>query len=321
MRYTSKLFISLGVLVATSATSVSAQIEFRRPSGVKDRIVTQPAKETYQPPVRSAQTAEESNNSLAMGLRDFIVDPDENSAVIKFKAPAGSAPVVEIGTELPISGPGGKLEFPSRLQFVQAEVATEKNALQQINFNANLTGLDRGTRYYYLVSTSDATLQTRGRFATLKRQTNVTVVFTEISVLRGEVDVFDFWVNSKHLGWIGQTENDKQLDWDSESGSHSINKSIEITDVPDVLELQTNGCEDTMTFFEQNGCGGNFYDHTSQHKTPIGDRAVNLNIAIQAINLRDIPGKNVRQEFQIESQQNKVNLAFCVKGYFVITRE
>ncbi len=318
MTITSKLLISSAILLLIGATTASAQF-VRRIGG--DQVRQAPAAERPQPPIRSAPSSDERNNSLAGGLRDFEVKPDENSAVIKFKAPAGSAPVVEIGLESPKYGPNGKLEFSSRLNLVQAEIVTEKNALQQINFKADITGLERGTRYYYLVSTSDARLQTQDRFKTAALQTNVTVVFTEITVLRGEADVFDFWVNDKHLGWIGQTENDKQLDWDRESGSHSINQSIEILDAPDTLEIQTNGCEDTMTFFEQNGCGGNFYDHTKQHKTPMGNRAVNLNIAIRSINLRDIQGNNVRQDFEIESQQNEVDLAFRVKGYFVITRQ
>jgi hypothetical protein len=317
MTITSKLFISLSVLVAASATSAWGQIDFRRPSGMKDRVVTQPAKETAQPPIRHAPNAEETNNSLAAGLRDFIVEPDENSAVIKFKAPAGSAPTVEIGVDRPIAGPGGKLEFPSRVGLVKAEIVTDENALQQINFKAELTGLDRGQHYYYIVSTSNANLQTQGRFSTVRRQASVTVVFTDITVIRGEAGIFDFWVGGSHLGWIGST--DKMLGWESDSGSHAIEKSLEIADAPDSLEILVNVCTDTSYFFENNGCAGL---HAVGTKKPYKNSSSETNAALRIVNIRELTGANVKRDFELESiQSGDVEVAFKVRGYVVITRQ
>lgn len=306
--------IVLICLITVLPMAASSQIDFRRPGSMKDKVVQKP--EAEQPPVRTAPNGEELNNASAQGLRDFVVEPDENKAVIRFKAPAGSSPVVEVALEPPTLGPSGKLEFSTRLSLVKAEIVTDKRALQQINYIADLSNLERGTSYYYLVSTSDAKLQTRGRFATSKLKANVTVVFTEISVIRGEAGIFDFWVGDKHLGWIGST--DKMLDWDSDSGSHGIEKSIEIPDAPDSLEILVNVCTDTSYFFENNGCAGL---HAVPTREPVKNSSSETNAALRSINIKEISGKEGRQDFELESvQSGKVEVAFKVRGYIQINR-
>lgn len=314
----SKLLI--GLIMLSAATATSAQIEFRRPSGVKDRIVTQPAKEPYQPPVRYEPSEEQLNNAYAEGIRGVKIDIGETSASLLFQAPAGSAPVVEIGSEPPRRGAGGLLEFSNRLAKVDAAIVPDKKSLAQINFKAEFSGLERETRYYYIITTPgsdrNASLQTQDRFATVKTIANVTVEFTEITVIRGEGDLFDLWAANRHLGWIGST--DDMLDWNKDGGGHGINKVIEIQDAPDSIEVLVNGCKDTSLFFENNGCAG---VHAVPTRRAYKNSSSETNAALKVFNLNEMPGPNVRKEFEIESiQSGEVELAFRVRGVIVVTR-
>lgn len=315
--YNAILSISFVLLFIVSA---NAQIDFRRPSGMRGSTTQTP--ETPQPPVRAAPSGEEMNNALAGGLREFVVEPDENSASIKFKAPSGSAPVVEIGLEPPRPDPSGKLEFSSRLKLVAAAVVTEKNALQQVNFKADISGLERGTRYYYLVSTANGRLQTQDRFTTVSSTVSVKVVYTEIDVTNdsdsggnGEL-AFKFFTNGDVIGMYGALDN--LLSWNDTDPPRQINESRELSNVPNVLVLAVNGVDDDSVGIYPDIRDG--FPFTSP-----GDRGDwEFNVATQSFNLNDYPEKYQRVDFVLNSMPQAAgqgDLSFIVKGYFEIRRE
>jgi hypothetical protein len=278
--------------------------------------------------VRSAPSSEERNNTLAVGLRDFTEEPGEDSAVIKFKAPAGSAPVVEIGTEQPVNGAGGKLEFSSRIKLVPAEIVVDKNALQQVNFKAEITGLERETRYYYLVSTADSRLQTRGRFSTHSLTVKVTVVYTEIKVTNDSDDggngelFFRFFANYPRWGVRDYGDvTDNLLSWNDEDPPRPINEVIEISDAGDTLDLAVNGYDDDSVLGGGTGMDPSEFEPLAR---PFDRTDLEANVAKQTFKLRDFPGTHRREDFVLYSMPHGAgqgDLSFVVKGYFEIRRE
>jgi hypothetical protein len=315
----SRVFALVTGFALTAGTAAIGQVSGPRrklPTG----SVTQSPR-VPEPPVRYEPSAELKNLAEAQGIRDVTVEPGETTATITFRARSGSAPVVEIGGAPPKGGLEGQLEFPARYDQVVAEVVRDDKALTQVNFRAQLSSLDRGTKYYFIItvpgSDGTGTRQIKGSFTTQRKTAHVTVVFTEINVIRGEGDLFDFWVGDKHFGWIGST--DKMLNWDDDDGSHQVNKTVEFPDAPDSLEIFVNGCVDTSYFFENNGCAG---VHSVKTEQPEKNSSSEVNVAKQTFALREMPGSDVRREFTIESAQSgSVELAFRVTGYFIITRE
>ena len=333
MTYTFKAFISMTTLFVIGVMVTAAQIDFRRPSDMKGRVVVQPkppANEPAQPPVRQAPNAEEKNYAYATSIRVGEAEIGETSATLHFKARSGDAPVVEIGLEAPRRNADGILEFANRLDKVDAVVVPEKNVLSQTNFKADLANLNRTTRYFYIItargSNGTGTLQTQGRFATEDLSVSVTVVYTEIKVTNDSDDggngelFFRFYADFPKRDWRAYGSYQKPLSW-GDRESRQINEVIEINDAPDALALVVNGYDDDSVL---GGGTGLEPSELEPLNSPIDRTDLEANVAKQTFNLRDFPGKYHRQEFELNSMSHGAgqgDLSFVVKGYFEIKRE
>lgn len=333
MTIISRLFISFSILLVVGAASVSAQIDFRRPSDMKGRVVVQPkqpANEPTQPPVRQPSNSEEKNYAYASSIRVGETEIGETSATLHFKARSGDKPVVEIGLEAPRRNSDGTLEFANRLNKVDAVIVPEKNSLTQTNFKADLVALERTTRYYYIItargSGGTATLQTQGRFATADLSVSVTVVYTEIKVINDSDDggngelFFRFYADYPRNASKAYGNYEKPLSW-SDGEARRINEVIEVYDAPDTLALAVNGYDDDSVL---GGGSGMEVSELDPLYSPINRTDLEANVAKQTFNLRDFPGKYHRQDFEISSMSHGAgqgDLSFIVKGYFEIKRE
>lgn len=331
MAIISRSFISFGILLVVGTATVSAQIDFRRPSDMKDRVVVQPkqpANEPAQPPVRQASNSEEKNYAYASSIRVGETEIGETSATLHFKARSGDKPVVEIGLEAPRRNSDGTLEFANRLNKVDAVIVPEKNSLTQTNFKADLVALERTTRYYYIItargSGGTATLQTQGRFATADLRVSVTVVYTEIKVTNDSDDggngelFFRFFAEGGEPTSYGSFET--QLSW-GDGDTRGIRELIEVPSASDTLALAVNGYDDDSILGGGSGLEiSDFYPLNG----PFNRTDVEANVAKQTFNLRDFPGNYHRQDFELHSMSHGAgqgDLSFIVKGYFEIRRE
>lgn len=284
------------------------------------------------PPVRAAPSPESKNLVTAQGIREVTATPGESSVVISFRAWQSLVPVIEIGTERPVAVAGGRLEFANRLAKVDAAPTPNKNEISPTGYTASIPNLERGTRYYYLISASDgASLrQYRGRFTTASVRTNVTVVYTKIDVTNDSDDggngelFFTFRANYPNNSSASYGDSNKNtLSWNDEDPARQINEVIEVGDAPERLELAVNGFDDDSTPLTTADLppGGDYFRPLDR---PFDMALLEGNVARQTFNLGDFPGEEVRHDFVLDSMPHAAaqgDLSFKVEGYFVIKRE
>lgn len=289
--------------------------------------VTQPTQSG--PPVLQAPSAESKNLVTAQGIREVTATPGESNVVISFRAWPSLVPVVEIGAERPVAAAGGRLEFANRLAKVDATPIPNKNEISPTGYTASVPNLERGTRYYYLISAGDgASLrQMRGRFTTAVIRTSVTVVYTKLKVTNDSDDggngelFFAFHADypKGRSTYYGDPGNNK-LSWNDQDPARDLNEVIEIADAPERLAIAVNGYDDDMTIWEPS----KGLDTLEPLDRPFETESYEANVAKRTFNLSDFPGEEVRHDFVLDAMPHAAgqgDLSFTVEGYFVIKRE
>lgn len=321
--------IVISTFCAAASWAQPDRLRTKLPSG---RVVDQPEHEATvgrpaDPPVRYQPSAEQKNLTEAEGIRDVKISPHENAALFNFRARAGSLPTIEFGLERPTATNGGKLQFPTRLGIANAEVVVDKKALTQTHFMAVLNGLEKETRYYYIITApaSDRTgeRQIQGHFKTVTSRYDVVVAFKELKVTNDSDDggngelFFRFITNNKESRDYGTPQ--RLLSWNDRDPARSINEVFELSDVGGHLQIGVNGYDDDDVL---PGMGLDPGDNQLLN-APFGELFTEGNVAKQAFNLAEFAGKGERVDFTIHSMPHasgQGDLSFVVKGYIEVRR-
>jgi hypothetical protein len=316
LRFFNRVILLTGIISLFGTVAFTQVVVQRKPS----EIIVKPS--TTEPPIRQAPSPEMLNTIDSQGIRDVKIVPAEQNAEISFRARPGLNPLVEISREKPVQGEGKKLEFPNRVSKINAEPIPSKYEIVSSGYTINVSGLESGTRYYYLITVGegDSIRQSQGRFSTFAWKTEVKVVFTEIKVTNDSDDggdgelLFHFFVNSSPL----RGNASSFMSWSDEEPAITVNREYEIPDAPDSIELAVNGFDDDTPFGLHTGI-----NPTGPLSAPYDD-GEEANVAKKTFNLRDFPGAEIRHDFVLESMahaKGQGDLSFYVRGYFVIKRE